>query len=49
MEKLDKQPCVFCGKKTLSLIQDCVDIPFFGKVFVFSMDCSNCSFKKETK
>tara|TARA_Y100000310_G_C20431427_1_gene691649 strand:- start:144 stop:665 length:522 start_codon:yes stop_codon:yes gene_type:complete len=46
MEKLDKQKCGFCGKNELTLVQDGLDIPFFGKVFVFSMDCSECGFSK---
>jgi len=46
MEKLEKQPCPFCHKKTLTLAQEEIDIPYFDKVFVFSMDCSSCNYKK---
>jgi zinc finger protein len=46
MEELKKQPCIFCGKKTLTLMQDEIDIPYFDKVFVFSMKCSSCNFYK---
>lgn len=46
MEKLEKQPCPFCHKKDLTLAQEETDIPFFGKTFVFSMDCSNCKYHK---
>ena len=27
-------------------MEDEMDMPYFGKVFVFSMDCSNCDFHK---
>jgi len=46
MEKLEKQPCPFCHTKNLTLNQEETDIPFFGKTFVFSMDCSNCKYHK---
>ena len=48
MEELKGQKCIFCGKKTLTLMQDELDIPYFGKVFVFSMKCDNteCNYSK---
>lgn len=46
MEKLEKQPCPFCHTKNLTLSQEETDIPFFGKTFVFAMDCSNCKYHK---
>ncbi len=46
MEELKGQQCMFCGKKTLTLLQDEIDIPFFGKTFSFSMKCSSCTFFK---
>lgn len=48
MEKLEGQKCIFCGKKTLTLMQDELDIPFFGKVFAFSMKCEDkdCNYFK---
>jgi len=46
MEKLEGQQCSFCGKKTLTLMEDSQDIPFFGKTFLFSMQCSTCKFFK---
>jgi|TARA_Y100000310_G_C20672281_1_gene810949 zinc finger protein len=48
MEELKKQKCIFCGKDTLTLMQDEVDVAFFGKVFVFSMKCDNpdCNYSK---
>ena len=48
MEELKGQKCIFCGKKTLTLMQDELDIPYFGKVFAFSMKCDNseCNYFK---
>ena len=46
MDKLDKQKCPFCFQETLTLIEDETEIPYFGKVFLFSMDCSNCKAHK---
>ncbi len=46
MEKLENQECPFCHKKTLTLTQEEIDIPYFGKAFVFGMDCSNCKYSE---
>ena len=46
MEKLEKQPCPMCGKKELTLIEDEKEVPYFGKVYVFSMTCNNCKYHK---
>lgn len=40
------QPCPMCSKNTLTLIEDERDIPYFGKVFLFSMSCSECKYHK---
>ena len=44
--KLNNQICPVCGKKTLVLCEEEINIPFFGKTFVFSMNCSDCGFSK---
>jgi len=46
MDVLKNQQCPFCGEKKLTLTEDELDIPFFGKVFLFSMVCSGCGAKK---
>lgn len=46
MEKIENEKCPFCRKKTLTLIEDEQDIPFFGKTFLFLMTCSSCNYKK---
>lgn len=44
---IEKERCPICFQKALTLREEELDIPFFGKTFVFSMTCGNCSFKKE--
>ncbi len=44
MTKLEHQPCPLCREKALTLTEDLQEIPFFGKVYVFSMSCSRCKF-----
>ncbi len=46
MEKLENQPCPFCGDKKLALTEEEINITSFGKVFLFSMHCSNCNYHK---
>ena len=48
MEELTEQICPFCHNKTLVLHEDLVDIPYFGKTYVFSMSCqdSDCNYFK---
>ena len=43
---MDGQPCTFCGQKTLSLIEQKREVPYFGNVFLFSMSCSTCKYHK---
>lgn len=46
MAELKAQPCPFCGEKKMILREEDMDIPYFGKVFVFSMECEACGTKK---
>lgn len=41
---MKNQNCPYCSTKNLSLIESERDIPFFGKTFFFSMECSNCDY-----
>ncbi|MBT5287776.1 ZPR1 zinc finger domain-containing protein [archaeon] len=43
---MEKEICPFCHKKTMTLMEEEKDIPYFGKVFLFSMDCESCNFYK---
>lgn len=40
------QQCAFCGENKLTLREEEVEIPFFGRVFVLSMDCTGCGYRK---
>ncbi len=46
MDQLKKQPCPICKKNTLTLMEDEQEVPYFGKLSIFSMTCSECGFKK---
>ncbi len=46
MEKIEKQKCPICGENTLEMVEDKTEIPYFGKVFLFSMTCSSCKYHK---
>ncbi|MFH1972604.1 MAG: ZPR1 zinc finger domain-containing protein [archaeon] len=46
VDEIKGEICPFCNKKTLTLREEEVDVPHFGKTFVFSMECSECHFNK---
>ena len=46
VDKIENELCPFCHKKTLTMMEDEMDMPYFGKVYVFSMDCTSCDFHK---
>lgn len=43
-EELER--CPICGKEGLILTEREEEIPYFGKVFMFSMTCNECKFHK---
>ena len=45
-ESLGGQPCPMCNDKTLTLREHETEVPYFGKVFMFSMTCSKCKYHK---
>ena len=45
MDKLENERCPLCLKSTLTLIEDEKEVPFFGKIFIFSMNCGSCDYK----
>jgi zinc finger protein len=45
-ESLPGQPCPMCGKKELTLTEGESEVPYFGKIFLFSMHCSACHYHK---
>ena len=46
IETLEGRDCPICKTKNLTLTEMESDIPYFGKVFLFSMNCSNCKYHK---
>ena len=45
-ETIMGQPCPLCHEKTLELTEEDVEVPYFGRVSIFSMTCSNCKYHK---
>jgi len=43
---LNGQECPICRAKTLTLMEDHREIPYFGKCYLFSMSCSSCKYHK---
>lgn len=46
LEVLEGEPCPFCHENKLTLRQAERDIPYFGNVILFSMDCEGCNYHK---
>lgn len=46
IEVLEKQKCPICHGDTLTLTEAEKDIPYFGRTYVYSMDCSSCKYHK---
>ena len=45
-QTLGGQQCPVCGKKEMTLSEQEIEVPYFGKLFLFGMNCSSCGFKK---
>ncbi|MGM5485083.1 MAG: ZPR1 zinc finger domain-containing protein [Nanobdellota archaeon] len=45
-EILEGQKCPICGKDTLTLTQKEQEVPYFGKLLLFSMTCTSCKYHK---
>jgi len=46
MESLAGQLCPMCNTKNLTLTEGVMEVPFFGKLFLFSMHCTGCHYHK---
>jgi len=46
MSEINNQPCPICSKNKLTLREEEIEVPHFGKVFVFSMTCDGCKYRK---
>jgi len=45
-EDVEHQPCPLCNEKTLILTERETEVPYFGKVYLFSMTCTSCKYHK---
>ena len=45
-ETINNEKCPMCSNDSLALYETEQDIPFFGKVFLFGMNCSSCGYKQ---
>lgn len=45
-EAITGQQCPMCNKKELTLAEAQSEVPYFGKIFVFSMHCNACHYHK---
>jgi zinc finger protein len=43
---IEGEHCPFCNEKKLALMEMERDVPYFGKVYIFSMDCNGCGYHK---
>jgi zinc finger protein len=46
MERIENEKCPICTENKLTLVEDSIEIPYFGKVDIFSMSCNACGFKQ---
>ncbi len=42
----EHQPCPLCGQNSLILSERETEVPYFGKVYLFSMSCASCKYHK---
>ena len=45
-EEFEQHPCPLCHEKNLILTEREMEVPYFGKVYLFSMTCSSCKYHK---
>jgi len=46
VSELKNQQCIICLKNGLTLREQAVDVPHFGKMYIFSMQCDQCGYRK---
>lgn len=46
MSEIKNQPCPICKENGLTLREEEVEVPYFGKVFILSMDCQSCKYRR---
>ncbi|MBD3318718.1 ZPR1 zinc finger domain-containing protein [Candidatus Woesearchaeota archaeon] len=45
-EVITGETCPICHQKTLTLTETSLEVPYFGKLYIFGMNCSNCQYRK---
>ena len=45
-QDFEHQPCPLCNEKTLILTERETEVPYFGRVLLFSMTCNSCKYHK---
>jgi len=46
VQTLSGETCPVCAKKSLTMTEAETEVPYFGKLFLFSMNCAGCGFHK---
>lgn len=46
VENFGQQHCPLCSQNTLILTEREIEVPYFGKVYLFSMTCNSCKYHK---
>lgn len=46
MAELKGQKCGLCGEDKVTMREEEMDLPYFGKVYIFSLECEGCGFRK---
>ena len=46
MPEITGQECPFCREKKVTLREEEVEIPYFGRLYIFSMECAACGSRK---
>jgi len=46
VQAVEGELCPICRSKTLTMTEADIEVPYFGKMFIFSMQCSSCKFRK---
>ncbi len=44
VDKLESQLCPVCGKNGATLTEEEIEVPYFGRLFIFSITCRECGF-----
>ena len=45
-EEVEHESCPLCHEKSLILTERETEVPYFGKLYLFSMTCNNCKYHK---